>query len=240
MADLCIPPVNQSSVKGGEVKHGSWNPRRLSNKYLEADTSGRASPVGMLLSKAQVSNHSSEPPRLTHLRTAVQGSSSESASPAALVKKTTLLLDKSAKKLAHLQLSESRSGRASPIVSQLGLASSECDMKPHPTVGFVKPQVSESLVKPKVVAASTLKPGIITLTYNEAKVYNAFSRAVASMDDRKSPVNFFGKYLDANNASGCHTPTAAYPGLDNATFEAVRRRQEDMRRKFHTMNLISV
>jgi len=222
------------------MKHDSWAPRRLSNKYLEADTSGRASPLGMILSKTQMTNHTSEPPRLTHLRTAVQDTRSENASPAALVKKTTMLLDKSAKMLAHLQLSESRSGRASPMVTHLG-SSSEQVMKPQFSQGFVKPQMSENVIKPKVVAPTTLKPGIITLTYSETKVYNAISRAIASTEeDRKSPVSFFGKYLDANNASGCHTPTAAYPGLDNATFEAVRRRQEDMRRKFHTMNLISV
>jgi len=198
---------------------------------MDADKSGRASPLGTILSKVQLIDNSVslEGPRLSHLRT-VADNRSNHVSPATLVKKTTLLLDKSAKKLAHLQDSElSRSGRASPIVS-------------HLAVGGVSAQVPvlSSLARPTAFtptarsarsALSGLDSNSIAtpLASSSVKLYTASCR-VSVNSERDGPVSFFAKYLSAHNVDGCVTPTASYPGLDSEYLEEVRRRQEDLRR----------
>jgi len=207
----------------------SWNPMKHLRKNLESGSrSGRASPLVVVLDapnqERDVACPKVEPPRLRNFRPSDIDSRSSQPSPLTLVRSTQQLLDKSAQKLAHLKLQDSTSGRSSPVISQLSLRA----VNYHSTRAEIEP--------PKTVAAQVPPPHpTSTSAFIRRKV-----DGTANASDSKTPVNFFQKYADSDSASGCHTPTASYPGLDRTTLESMRRRQEDLRRKFHTQSLISV
>ena len=231
----------------------------LQARKLVAERSGRASPIVNLLSgigiegptsfdrlgaagKGPTGGAAMRVPQVIRrgqlLQSQGHGGTEEAQSyhGSPIQRKITQLLDKSALKLAHLQCEElsvgggSQSGRCSPMVTHLS------HLHPSTTAHAISKKASSAFVT--LLAVDANKPiQVLALSQPQSSSSSSSSMilqaATQAREERASPVSFYRKYVEAEG-SGCHTPTASYPGLDHGTLEVVRRRQEDLRRKFRT------